>query len=154
MLHIRPLTNTDITPLAHLMATTPLWQRYGVTEANATARLQSGLTAQETIAVAEAAGIPTGFVWYVARSAFQRGGYIMLIGVAATARSQGIGAALMAHAEATLFAQADSIFLLVSDFNAAAQRFYQRLGYQQIGAIPDFVLPGVSELIFYKGRRE
>jgi hypothetical protein len=42
------------------------------------------------------------------------------------------------------------LFLLVSDFNHDAQRFYQRQGYQQIGAIPGYVLPDVSELIFRK----
>jgi ribosomal protein S18 acetylase RimI-like enzyme len=147
---IRPLIPTDIPPLATLMANTPLWQRYGVTLDSASQRLQEGLAGGATIAVAELNGSPAGFVWYVERGAFQRGGYIMLIGVDSHVRSQGVGQALMHHAEANLFARVTSIFLLVSDFNHAAQRFYQRLGYQQIGAIADFVLPDVAELIFYK----
>ena len=40
----------------------------------------------------------------------------------------------------------------MSDFNAAAQAFYGRLGYEQIGTIPGYVVPGVSELIFRKRR--
>lgn len=152
---IRPLHADDIPALAQLMAVTPLWQRYGVTTASATARLHQGLTQGATIVVAAlrpAEGQPplAGFLWYVTRGAFQRGGYVMLIGVQPTLRGQGIGEALMHHAERTMFAEVESIFLLVSDFNAAAQRFYQRLGYQQVGALPDFVLSGVSELIFYK----
>lgn len=158
-MHLRPLHATDIPPLAQLMAVTPLWQRYGVTTASATARLQQGLAEGATITVAEiglADGQPQlgGFIWYVTRGAFQRGGYVMLIGVQPTLRGQGIGEALMAHAEAAMFAAVESIFLLVSDFNDAAQRFYQRLGYQQVGAIPEFVLPGVNELIFYKRKGE
>lgn len=152
---IRPIQADDIAALANLMATTPLWQRYGVTVASATARLHQGLRQEATIAVAVLATAEFsppigGFIWYAAQGAFQRGGYIMLIGVQSAHRGQGIGEALMHHAEAALFAQTASVFLLVADFNEAAQRFYLRLGYEQVGAIPDFVLPGVSELIFYK----
>ena len=74
----------------------------------------------------------------------------MLIGVQGDARGAGVGRALMEHAEAALFAQASDVFLLVSDFNTAAQAFYGRLGYEQIGTIPGYVVPGISELIFRK----
>lgn len=148
----RSLCPTDIPALATLMATTPLWQHYGVTTASATQRLQNGVAEGATIAVAEDDGQPVGFVWYVTRGAFQRGGYVMLIGVDSQYRNQGIGQTLMAYAETQMFASVPAIFLLVSDFNHAAQRFYTQLGYQPIGAIPDFVVPGITELIFYKHR--
>ncbi len=47
-------------------------------------------------------------------------------------------------------AQSRDIFLLVSDFNHDAQRFYNRLGYQQVGKLDDYVMQGVSELVFRK----
>lgn len=147
---IRPLCQADVPALARLMADDPLWQRYGVTEASAARRLGQGLAEGATIAVAEVDGEPAGFVWYVAKGAFARSGYIMLIGVQPQHRGQGVGEALMAHAEAAMFAAATDIFLLVSDFNVAAQRFYARLGYQQVGAIPDYVVPGITELILRK----
>ena len=86
------------------MAGDPLWQRYGVTEESAARRLRDGFAAGATIAVAEIDGVPAGFIWYVERGAFNRSGYIMLIGVQGDARGTGVGRALMAHAEATLFA--------------------------------------------------
>ena len=149
---IRPMVSGDVPALARLMAGDPLWQRYGVTEETAARRLREGFAAGATIAVAEIEGEPAGFVWYVERGAFNRSGYIMLIGVQGDARGAGVGRALMEHAEEALFAQATDIFLLVSDFNAAAQAFYGRLGYEQIGTIPGYVVPGVSELIFRKRR--
>lgn len=149
-MNIRALLADDLPALAALMAGDPLWQRYGVTEAGAARRLADGLAAGATIAVAVADGAVAGFIWYVARGAFNRSGYIMLIGVEPWARGRGVGRGLMEHAEAALFTEAGDVFLLVSDFNAAAQAFYRRLGYQQVGAIPDYVVPGVAELVFCK----
>jgi [ribosomal protein S18]-alanine N-acetyltransferase len=153
---IRPLTPDDVPALARLMAGDPLWQRYGVTEESAARRLREGAAAGATIAVAEIGGEPAGFVWYVERGAFSRSGAIMLIGVQRDARGAGTGRALMEHAEAALCAQAApfvgaaDVFLLVSDFNTAGQAFYRRLGYEQVGAIPGYIVPGVNELIFHK----
>lgn len=138
--------------LAQLMADSPLWQRYGVTVASATARFDLGLANAATIAVAEVGDAVAGFVWYVRRGVFQRSGYVMLIGVAAPYQGHRIGHALLEHAEAVMFQDNDAVFLLVSDFNLSAQRFYAQRGYQQVGAIPDYVMPGISELLFCKRR--
>lgn len=134
------------------MAGNALWQRYGITREAAARRLQAGLDSGATVVVAETDGAVAGFVWYVVGGAFQRSGYIMLIGVDPSRQGQGIGHALLDRAEAALFAAADSILLLVSDFNTAAQSFYHRRGYVQVGAIPDYVIPGVRELIFFMRR--
>ena len=86
----------------------------------------------------------------IARGAFGRSAYLRMIGAQPGYAGGGVGAALLAGAESTA---GDQLFLLVSDFNADAQRFYLRHGYTQIGAIPGFVLPDVDELIFWKRLR-
>ena len=149
-MNIRPMLESDVMPLARLMALTPLWQHYNVTEATAAMRLSEGLACGATIAVAELNGEPVGFVWYVKCGAFDRSGYIKLIGVKPERRGNSIGRGLMQHAEAILFASSPDIFLLVSDFNHDARKFYARLGYNQVGAIPDYVMPGITELILHK----
>ena len=149
-MNIRPMLESDIMPLARLISYTPLWQRYNVTEAAAARRLSDGLASGATIAVAESSGAPIGFVWYVKRGAFDRSGYIKLIGVTPERRGNNIGSALMEHAEAILLADSPDVFLLVSDFNHDAHKFYARLGYCKVGAIPDYVVPGITELIFHK----
>jgi len=39
---------------------------------------------------------------------------------------------------------------LCSDFNTDAQRYYEKHGYSRVGAIPDYVVPGITELIYRK----
>lgn len=147
---IRPLRPDDIPACAEIMARNPLWQRYGVTADSASRNLESGLQRGAVLFVADSDDGPAGFLWLEPVGAFARSGYIRLIGVRPDRQGQGLGRELMAHAERVLLEQADDVFLLVSDFNTSAQRFYQRLGYQQVGALQDYVLPGVAELIYRK----
>ena len=147
---IRVLQPADIPACARLMAASLLWQRYQVTESSAARRFEQGLSRQASIAVAEHEGEISGFIWYETYGAFARSGYVVLVGVQPGLHRQGIGQALMAYAEQHMFSVVEDVFLLVSDFNAAAQRFYQRLGYQQVGSIPDYVISGITELIYHK----
>ena len=151
---VRLMQPADARNCAKWMVETPLWQRYGVTQASAQRRFELALERQATIAMAEREGPghpqPLGFVWYSLRGAFERSGYIPLIGVAPGEYGLGVGTTLMDYAERLVFQQVSEIFLLVSDFNEPAQRFYQRRGYIQVGALPDYILTGVSELIYFK----
>jgi ribosomal protein S18 acetylase RimI-like enzyme len=79
-------------------------------------------------------------------------GYLQTICVAPHARGRGVGAALMQHAEALVFARHPNLFLLVSDFNQPAQRFYARLGYEVVGALHDYLVAGHSEILMRKTR--
>ncbi|HET7891509.1 MAG TPA: N-acetyltransferase [Candidatus Sulfotelmatobacter sp.] len=75
--------------------------------------------------------------------------YVASIGVAAEARGQGIGSQLLRFAE-NRFADRRTIFLLVSSFNHRAQKLYRRLGYEFVGELKDYLVPGHSELILQK----
>lgn len=149
-IRIRPIQAQDIPACARIMAENPLWQRYQVTIDSAARRFTQGVSQSATILIAETDQQVSGFIWYVEKGAFNRSGYVMLVGVAPEAQHLGIGAALMDAAEQVLFRSGRDVILLVSDFNQAAQRFYQRRGYRQVGSLADYVLPGVSELIYRK----
>lgn len=150
-LAIRPLTPTDIPGVVSWVAATPLWQRYGVTEQSFAERLTNGIAEGATIFVAERAGDVLGFLWFVAHGVFNRSAYVQLIGVRPESRAGGVGRTLMQFAETQTTSR--DLFLLVSDFNTDAQKFYARLGYFQVGKLDDYVVPGVSELIFCKRLR-
>lgn len=73
--------------------------------------------------------------------------------VDASERGRGLGTALIEFAESEIFADADNIYLFVSDINPNAVRLYERLGFQRIGEIPDFNLYGQTEYFYRKTRR-
>ena len=77
-------------------------------------------------------------------------GYIQTIGLAPQCRGSGLGAQLVAFAEQRIFRDHQNVFLCVSSFNHAARRFYQRLGYAQVGELTDFLVAGHSELLLRK----
>ena len=79
-------------------------------------------------------------------------GYLQLLCVAPGHRGRGVGRALMAFVEDKIFARFPNFFLMVSDFNADARRFYERLGYETIGEIRDFLVAGRGEILMRKTR--
>ena len=132
------------------MAENPLWQRYGVTKDDAQKRFSSADPQRDTVFVAELDGKVVGFCWFAEKGAFNCSGYIQLIGVAPDCKGHGIGKALLTAAESVSFANGREMFLTVSDFNHAARDFYHHMGYEEVGALPGFVLPDVTELICRK----
>ncbi len=76
--------------------------------------------------------------------------YIASIAVEAEMRGCGIGSQLLRFAEGH-FAGRAHLFLLVSSFNQNAQQFYLRHGFERVGELRDYCVPGQSELIFHKG---
>ena len=75
--------------------------------------------------------------------------YIATIAVDARARGRGVGSHMLRWAEHR-YADRRNIFLLVSSFNTRAQQLYVRHGYEPVGEIPDYVVPGYSEVIMRK----
>ena len=147
---IRPFVPTDAMACGAIVEATPLWQRYGLSGAQLAQRL---LETSDPVLVAEREGQLVGFAWILRRGAFGRSAYLRLIAVAPERRGERIGEALLEAFEALAREVGDDGFLLVSDFNEGAQRFYARLGYAQVGRLEDLVLPGVAELLFRKRLR-
>jgi|SRR5271166_1975250 len=91
---------------------------------------------------------PVGFI-LVAPYGLAGSPYIASIAVSPEARGRGVGAELVTFAERH-YRQQSHLFLLVSSFNQRAQQFYRRCGYEFIGEINDYIVPGHSELLFHK----
>jgi ribosomal protein S18 acetylase RimI-like enzyme len=159
---IRPLRAGDVEACARIVAADPLWQRYGLTVRRARRTFRQVLAARRRgggaalvagdVAVAAAGGAAVGFVWFRREGTFHHSGYVRWLAVAPAARGQGVGSALLRHAEERIFRHGPNVFLTVSAFNRRAQAFYRRLGYVRVGALADYVVPGVTEVLLRKTR--
>ncbi|MFC1683362.1 GNAT family N-acetyltransferase [Candidatus Zixiibacteriota bacterium] len=89
-----------------------------------------------------------GFIILVMQGVFR--GYIQTVGVLPSLRSRGFGTQLIEFAEQRIFREVPNVFLCVSSFNVQAQRLYRRLGYEVIGEIREFFVPGHSEILMRK----
>jgi ribosomal protein S18 acetylase RimI-like enzyme len=148
---VRPATGADIAPVARAVADLPLFVRYGQSATKLEASLGAALARGDGLLVYDEGG-PVGFAWFFPSGTFGVGGYLRLIAVSPGCQTRGAGSALLAGFERAVFAQSGHAFLLVSDFNTGAQRFYERHGYARVGALPGLVLADVAELIYWKRR--
>jgi ribosomal-protein-alanine N-acetyltransferase len=145
---IRPLVTAEERDwCAQLMASSEPWITLGRT-LEASRRLFEDPSRDVLLATLDDA--PVGFAVFTLIGPFS--GYIQSLAVIPTARSAGIGSALMRHAEARIFEASPNVFLCVSSFNDRARDFYERAGYELIGELRDYFVRGHSELLFRKSR--
>ncbi|GEJ55863.1 GNAT family N-acetyltransferase [Anaeromyxobacter diazotrophicus] len=150
---VRPLRPADVPALAPALAALPLMARYRRSADAIAADLAAALARGDGLLAWEAGGEARGLAWFLREGTLGVGGYLRLIALAEGAQGGGAGAALLAAFEAEVAKASRHAFLLVSDFNEAAQRFYERHGYARVGALPGFVLPEVAELVYWRRLR-
>ncbi len=138
-------STADATWAAKVMAESEPWATLG-TGYDRSLDLLSNATRERYLA--RVAGEPAGFLMISMQGAFV--GYIQLLGVAPEFRGRGVGKALIEYAERRIFRETPNVFICVSDFNREAQGFYARMGYQRIGDLKDFIIPGHAEILLRK----
>ena len=77
-------------------------------------------------------------------------GYVQTVCVGAEDRSRGVGTLLMRFAEERIFRESPNVFLCVSSFNPRAKALYERLGYEMVGELKDYIVKGHSEYLLRK----
>ncbi len=152
-MRVRPLDPAELPALSRALAAVPLMQRYRRDAAALERSLAAAHGRGEGLLVAEDGGALLGLAWFLREGTLALGGYLRLIAMLPGAEGKGTGAALLAAFEDETRARSAHAFLLVSDFNAGAQRFYERHGYARVGALPALVLPDVAELLYWKRLR-
>jgi len=152
---------TGLRELAHELAHGPLLSRYGADPSrlgDELCMLADSDRESETLLIAVDTGAESMAICGVARFSHSGmfgsfGGYLKLIAVADSQQGRGVGSLLLTQVEQTVAAHSRDLFLLASHFNDAAHRFYDRHGYREIGRLPDYVRPEITELIFWKRLR-
>ena len=152
--HIRAAVAEDVAPLAEVLAPLPLFSAYGFTAEELGARFHGALSRGEGLLVALQDGAPVGVCWFLESGTFATGSYLRLLAVKPGLQGRGVGEQLLRAWEARGASAKGGLFLLASDFNEAAHRFYARHGYREVGRLPGFARPGVTEVIFWKPRAE
>ncbi|BDU72840.1 GNAT family N-acetyltransferase [Mesoterricola silvestris] len=147
-LSILPLqAGADAEACAALLASSEPWRTLGLGQAALLAQIQD--PGRERY-VARMGDRLAGYLALTLQGAFV--GYVQTICVAPGFRNLGLGAELIAFAEARIFRDHPNVFLCVSAFNHGARRFYARLGYAAVGELTDYLIAGQSEILMRKTR--
>ena len=91
---------------------------------------------------------PAGFIIVIMTGPFI--GYIRIVCVAPGQRGGGVGTELIRFAEERIFRDSPNVFLCVSSFNTRARALYERLGYERVGELRDYLVRGASEILMRK----
>lgn len=132
---------------AHLMTSSEPW----ITFQRAFEACRATLTrpgAELFVARKAESGEPVGFI-LLSPYGFAASPYIACFAVTAEARGRSVGSQLLAFAE-DRYRDRGHLFLLVSSFNARAQDFYRRHGFQFLAELKEYLVAGYSEFIFHK----
>jgi ribosomal protein S18 acetylase RimI-like enzyme len=79
--------------------------------------------------------------------------YLATLAVAPAVRGRGVGTRLVGFVEDYFRSEAMHLFICVSSFNPRARALYERLGYRQVGELPDYFIEGASECLMHKRLR-
>ncbi len=145
---IIPMTRAHVRACNEIVAVSEPWKR--LNERIDFPRILSQDPALVRAYVCIAVNGPAGFVLFTPEPVFARGGYLRAIGVSPAMRRRGIGKKLLSFAEKSVSGKSPILYLCVSSFNRRAQVFYRSLGYERVGKLPDLILPGASEYIYWK----
>jgi len=152
-LAIRPLaTDAEVRACAEIMSTSDPWVTLGRTFEES-CRILRDPAREVHVALEEGDGDAAtprvaGFTIIIMQGPFV--GYIQSVAVHERWRGKGLGTALIAFAERRILRDQPNVFICVSSFNARARRLYERLGYEVVGELKDFVVRGHSEFLLRK----
>jgi len=77
-------------------------------------------------------------------------GYLQSVCVAPEWRGKGIGSQLMDYVEKRILGETPNVFICVSSFNERVQKLYERRGYEVVGELKNWIVPGHSEILLRK----
>ena len=144
---IRDMKPDDRDTVVLILAESDPWKRLGYTKDD-WHRIFCPIPQGRDSYVIELEGRVAGIA--IVKQKFLLGDYLELLGIASWARGKGLGARLLQHIESVVFGRTKNLFACVSDFNASAREFYKKQGYQEIGPMPNFLIPGSAEMLLRK----
>ena len=142
---IRTSLASDFQACAQMMAGSDPWLRMGLDVMKCLSSFEGDY--REVYLLKSPATI-IGFVIIQPKGSFK--GYIQTLCVAEQYRGKKVGSRLLEFAEKQILSYSPNIFICVSSFNVGALRLYERSGFELVGAVPDFIQKGFTELLLRK----
>lgn len=149
MARIREISDKDVPQIAEILANSEPWVSRG-SPPDELRRMLSSAIGRGDIYIAEEDSAPTGVACFIPEPVIAEGGCVRFIAVRPDKRRHGIGRQLMGFVERKVFGRSHNIFVSIGAANEMARRFFERLGYQKVGEVPDASGSGPSEWIFRK----
>ncbi|HZI40365.1 MAG TPA: N-acetyltransferase [Gemmatimonadaceae bacterium] len=145
---VRHLNNDDeVQACARIMASTEPWVTLR-RDYDASLEILRDPSREVYVAVRAGSSEVIGFLIVIMRGAFV--GYVQTIAVHEAWRGRGLGSRLIAFAESRIFRESPNVFICASSFNERARALYDRLGYETVGELRDYVVRGHSEWLLRK----
>lgn len=146
------MLDDDVSGIVDWLIQDPLMKKYSLSSAKATELLTQALDSKDILHVVslKESKQSLGFSWCIPNGTFCKGPYLRLLMVEQANSGKGLGTMLLDRLEMDLTESSRHLTLLCADFNTQAQRFYEKHGYKHVGSLKDFVLPGTTELVYYK----
>ncbi len=146
-MRIRAMRPEDREAVVALLADGDPWKRLGYSK-HEWERIFAPLPQGRETFVIEREGTVAGVA--ILRRKFLLGDYLELLAVAESAKGKGLGGHLLAHVESLVLPRSKNLFACVSDFNSEARQFYKKHGFEEIGPIPNLLIPGSAEILLRK----
>lgn len=147
-------TTKHLTACTEALVNSKIGTVYFTSEQRAQVFIREGLAKGEVFVAIDEDDNCVGYIWFTLNGAFYKFPYVLNIAIKKDMRRRGIGKKLLAFFEDKGFKKASMLFLLVSDFNIEAKKFYQEMGYQEVGLIPNLIKKGIGEYLMIKSKKE
>ena len=145
-IRILPATPTEKDWAAALLAGSEPWTTLGIGLEQC---LRTCHDPEFEVYIAHAGDMPCGVMVLDPRG-LAGAPYIKSVAVTEESRNLRVDALLLAYTESVCRSRSRHLFLCVSSFNTAAQRFYKNHGFTQVGELPGYIIHSASELILHK----
>ncbi len=143
---IRDAVHGEVIRCAEMMTATDPWRFFSYTVEECLA----GLSAPDAaVKVALSSGEVIGFVAVRAKGVGSSP-LVTALCVRDGDQGLGVGTSLIEAVEREVFDGGSNLFLFVSSFNLGAIRLYTRLGYEKVGELTNYNVPGHSEYLLRK----
>jgi ribosomal protein S18 acetylase RimI-like enzyme len=128
--------------------------RYFSEKGSARKALEEGFAKEEIYIAIDYNQRCIGFIWFILDGIFHSFPYLHIISVKEEYRKCGVGKKLLKFFEEICFKDCTKVFLVVADFNPNEKMLYERIGYIEVGSIPNLYREGITESLMMKIREE